>query len=390
MADYYSTLGVDKSADAAALKKAFRKQAMQYHPDRNPDDAVAEKKFKEVNEAYDVLSDSQKRSAYDRMGHAAFKDGAARGGNPGQGGGGFGGGNPFGGGFNGNVEDIFADFFGDMMNGGGGRGRAAAQNRGSDLQYNLTIDLTEAYNGTKESLTIPTAVACDTCDGSGGAAGAEPVTCDTCGGQGAVRVSQGFFNMTQTCPTCQGTGTIIKDKCRKCKGEGRTNQARNLNVDIPAGVDTGTRIRLSGKGEAGRSGGQAGDLYVMINVKPHKLFKRDGDHLHLTLPVGMIDAALGTEIEIPTPDGGRSRLKIPAGTQPNQTFRLKGKGMPRLNTRAASAFGDLMVHADIEIPNSLTAKQKDALEEIRDTLKTKNTPQEKSFFNHLKSFWDGA
>lgn len=387
MADYYSTLGVDKGADDAALKKAFRKQAMKYHPDRNPDDKAAEQKFKEVNEAYDVLGDAQKRAAYDRMGHSAFKEGASRSG-------GGGGGNPFGGGFggfDGNVEDIFADFFGDMFNGGraGGRGgQSTARTRGNDLQYNLTIDLSEAYEGIKKTLNIQTAVHCGDCEGTGAAAGAEAVTCTMCGGAGVVRVSQGFFNMTQTCPQCHGEGTVIKDKCRKCRGEGRVQESRKLSVDIPAGVDTGTRIRLSGKGEAGRQGAPAGDLYVMIQVKPHPLFKRDGDNLYLDLPINMIDAALGTELELPTPDGGKSRLKIPAGTQSGQLFRMKGKGMPRLNSRVATPFGDLMVKAGIEVPSTLTKKQQELLEEIRGSLKTKNTPQEKGFFDKLKSFWE--
>ncbi|MDD9912203.1 MAG: molecular chaperone DnaJ [Alphaproteobacteria bacterium] len=376
--DFYETLGVSKSADAAELKKAFRKQAMKYHPDKNPDDASAEAKFKEVNTAYDVLSDPQKRAAYDQMGHAAFEQGGMGGGR-GPGGSGFEG---FGGG---NFEDIFSDLFGDVF-GGGGRG-GDTSTRGSDLRYNLNISLEDAYAGKTVNVSIPTQTACDACDGSGAAAGSKPETCPTCGGVGQVRISQGFFNMARTCPTCHGQGQIIKEKCKKCGGQGRTRTTQNISVNIPKGVDDGIRIRLSGKGEAGVQGGPAGDLYIFVSIKKHSLFERNQQDLHLTVPISMLDATLGTDIEVPTPDGKRARLKVPEGTQPEQVFRLRGKGMPRLNQ---NGFGDLLVTVQIEVPTKLTKDQKELAEKLKDSLSSKNAPESESFFKKAKKFWSAA
>ena len=361
MTDYYTLLGVDKNADEAELKKAYRKQAMKYHPDRNPGDDEAAKKFQEINEAYETLSDPQKRAAYDRMGHEGFKQGAQQGG--------FGGEHPFGGGFGGgaNFDDMFEDIM-DMFGGGGARPRGGPA-RGADLRYNLTLNLSEAYHGLEKDLKIPTLDVCDVCDGTGAEPGTEPETCPTCGGSGQVRINQGFFHLARTCPTCGGSGQIVKHKCKACSGEGRVRKERTVNVKIPAGVETGLRLRVTGAGEAGPHGGPSGDLYVVINVRDHDLYERDGADLHMDWTLPFTDAILGTSVEIPTLDGSKSKLKIPEGTQSGTRFRLKGKGMPRLNQYG---LGDLYVHLQLETPTKLDKKQKDLLEKFQDSLGEKN------------------
>lgn len=380
--DYYDVLGVKKGASEADLKKAYRKMAMDLHPDRNKDNPDAEKKFKEVNEAYDVLKDSQKRAAYDRMGHSAFENGMGGGGRRGGAGGGFR--SDFGGGAGaGGFEDIFEDFFGDIFGQATGRGRSGAQ-RGSDLRYNLTISLEDAFNGKDVQVRIPTTDTCGTCNGSGAKPGSKPVTCSMCGGQGQVRVQQGFFNMSRTCPQCNGSGKIIKEKCTDCSGHGRVAKEKNINVTIPAGVDDGTRIRIAGEGEAGEHGGGKGDLYIFVQVKPHDLFKREQANLVLDVPLSMVDAALGTEIEVPTLAGGRAKLKIPAGTQDAQLFRLRGKGMPVLNS---GSFGDMIVRTDIEVPQSLSSKQKKLLKELQQDIQLRQLNQSTQFTKKIKNYW---
>ena len=304
--DFYETLGVDRGADAGELKKAYRKLAMQYHPDRNPDDAGAEKKFKEVNEAYDILKDDQKRAAYDRFGHAAFENGG-----PGAGGGG---------GFGG-FGDIFEEMFGDFGGAGGGR-RSQSTMQGSDLRYNMQISLQDAYRGRKTEIRVPTSVSCDTCDGSGAAEGKAPVTCQTCAGRGRVRAQSGFFTVERTCHSCGGQGQVIDDPCRTCGGDGRVHKEKTLSVNIPAGVEDGTRIRLSGEGEAGMRGGPPGDLYIFIGIKAHKLFQRDSANIHCQVPIPMTTAALGGQIEVPTIEGKRARVTIPEGTSTGHRLQI--------------------------------------------------------------------
>lgn len=372
--DYYNILGVEKGADDAALKKAYRKQAMKYHPDRNPDDKVAEQKFKEVNEAYDTLKDPQKRSAYDQFGHEAYQQAGA-----GQAGGaGFGGFGGFGGGGAG-FSDIFEDLFGDAFGGGTG----PVNNRGADLRYNLSISLEEAYNGGNIKIKVPTMGSCEVCHGSGAKPGSSPTTCSTCGGHGQVRMSQGFFNMTRPCPTCGGSGQVIKDPCTNCHGQGRVQQEKIIDVKIPKGVDSGNRMRLSGQGEAGTQGGEAGDLYIVMNIKPHKIFQRAGDNLHLDVPICMTDAALGGTVDVPTPDGGRAKLAIPEGTQSGDKLRLRGKGMPVLNR---GNFGDLIVTVRVETPTKLSKKQREAMENLRAEIGRKNAPQQEGFMEKIKKF----
>ncbi|MFT5539890.1 MAG: molecular chaperone DnaJ, partial [Alphaproteobacteria bacterium] len=315
--DFYETLGVDRSADAAALKKAYRTLAMKYHPDRNAGDKDAEQKFKEIGEAYDVLKDEEKRAAYDRFGHAAF-DGAAAGA-PSGGEGGFG----FGGGF----ADIFDEMFGDFPGRRGGGGGGASQTRGADLRYNMDITLEEAFAGKQATVRVPTAAPCDTCSGTGAAKGSKPTTCSTCKGHGRVRAQQGFFTIERTCVSCQGQGQVIDKPCTTCRGAGRVNKEKTLAVSIPAGVEDGTRIRLTGEGEAGLRSGPAGDLYIFLTVKPHKYFQRDGSNIYMRVPIAMTKASLGGVIEVPTVEGGRARVTVPEGTQSGHQFRLKGKGM---------------------------------------------------------------
>jgi molecular chaperone DnaJ len=377
--DYYATLGVDRDADDAALKSAYRKLAMQYHPDRNPGDAKAEAKFKEINEAYDVLKDGQKRAAYDRFGPEAFQ----------QGGGGAG---PFGGGgagFEGNFEDLFEDLMGGLFGGGGfgasggprtTRSRTA---RGSDLRYNLEVTLAQAYAGTKAQISFPTTVPCATCDGSGAKPGSKPITCGTCQGNGTVFMRQGFFQMSRTCPDCGGNGQVIKDKCKDCHGAGRVRKTKTLDVTIPVGVDTGTRLRLASEGEAGTAGGPAGDLFVFVQVAKHPVFGRDGANLLVDLPVSALDAMLGTELSLPMLDGSQTTVKVPAGTQPGDVLRLHGLGMPNLGR--ARDKGDLLVKVQVEIPTQLSKTQRENLETLRNELAMGR--KQRGFMDNLKKLF---
>ncbi|KAA9006921.1 molecular chaperone DnaJ [Histidinibacterium aquaticum] len=375
--DFYDVLGVTKGASSDDIKKAYRRKAKELHPDRNADNPNAEAQFKEVNEAYEALKDPDKKAAYDRYGHAAFEGGMGGGG--GHPGGGFGGQGDFASAF----SDIFDDLFGDFRGArGGGRSRAT---RGNDLRYNLRVTLEEAYNGLQKTITVPTAVPCDTCNGTGAEGGAEPQTCPTCSGMGKVRAQQGFFTVERTCPTCNGVGQTIKNPCHSCHGAGRVEKERALSINIPAGVETGTRIRLAGEGEAGLRGGPAGDLYIFIELKEHELFSRDGQHLHCRVPVSMTTAALGGDLEVPTIDGGRSRVKIPEGSQTGRQMRLRGKGMPGLR---GGGHGDMFIELQAETPVNLTPRQKELLKEF-DKLSESNNPQSSSFFSAVKSFWDG-
>ncbi|MGD1880904.1 MAG: molecular chaperone DnaJ [Paracoccaceae bacterium] len=373
--DYYDVLGVAKGASSDEIKKAYRRKAKELHPDRNADNPASEAQFKEANEAYEVLKDTDKKAAYDRYGHAAFEGGMGGGGRPG---GGFGGQGDFGSAF----SDVFDDLFGDFMGGrGGGRQRAA---RGSDLRYNLRVSLEEAYAGQQKTITIPTSVLCGSCNGSGAEGGAEPTTCPTCSGMGKVRAQQGFFTVERTCPTCNGLGQIIKNPCKVCGGTGRVEKEKALSVNIPAGVETGTRIRLAGEGEAGVRGGPTGDLYIFIEVTEHQLFERDGTNLFCRVPVSMGTAALGGSIEVPTIDGGRGRVQIPSGSQSGRQMRLRGKGMPALR---GGGTGDMFIELAVETPVNLTARQKELLREFED-LSEENNPESSSFFSSVKSFWD--
>ncbi|WP_298968912.1 molecular chaperone DnaJ [uncultured Roseobacter sp.] len=376
--DYYDVLGVAKGASADEIKKGYRTKAKELHPDRNKDNPQAEAQFKEANEAYEVLKDADKKAAYDRYGHAAFEGGMGGGGRPG---GGFGGGQ---GDFSSAFSDVFDDLFGDFMGGqrGGGGGRRAA--RGSDLRYNLRVTLEEAFSGLQKTINVPTSIGCDACNGSGAEGGAEPTSCPTCSGMGKVRAQQGFFTVERTCPTCSGLGQIIKNPCKSCQGAGRVEKDRALSVNIPAGVETGTRIRLAGEGEAGMRGGPSGDLYIFIDVAEHDLFQRDGGSLFCRVPVSMAKAALGGSIEVPTIDGGRGRVQIPAGSQSGRQMRLRGKGMPAL--RGAGA-GDMFIELAVETPVNLTSRQKELLAEFED-LSENNNPETSSFFSSVKNFWD--
>ncbi len=372
--DYYETLGVSKGADSEELKKAYRKLAMQYHPDRNQGDKEAEKKFKEINEAYEILKDGDKRAAYDRMGHAAFEQGG------GFGQGGFGGGADFS-----DMSDLFGGIFNDFMGGGQQqRRRPEEMNKGSDLRYNMTITLEEAFNGGKQEVSYRANVSCDTCKGSGSKSG-KKTTCGTCGGAGRVRAQQGFFMIERTCPTCSGTGEMIADPCNKCHGQGRVPQQRKINVNIPAGVEDGMRIRVAGEGEAGTRGGKAGDLYIFVSVKTHKLFARENNDLHCIVPMKMTTATLGGSIEVPTIDGGKAKVTIPEGTQSGAQFRLKGKGMPVMKS---SRFGDMIVHTKIEIPSRLSKKQRELLEEFEKESTNNSNPETEGFFSKMKGFFE--
>jgi molecular chaperone DnaJ len=372
-ADFYETLGVAKSADEKDMKSAFRKLAMQFHPDKNPGNAAAEAKFKEINEAYETLRDPQKRAAYDRFGHAAFENGG-------------GGGGGFGGGAGGGFADIFEDIFGDMMGGGRNRRSSNGRERGADLRFNMEISLEEAYAGKTAQIRVPSSISCDVCSGTGAKPGTQPTQCGTCGGAGRVRASQGFFSVERACPTCNGRGTIIKDPCGKCSGQGRVNQERSLEVNIPAGIEDGTRIRLTAEGEAGSRGGPAGDLYIFISIKPHEFFQRDGADLYCKVPVSMTTAALGGQFEVATLDGTQTRVKVPEGTAYGKQFRLKGKGMPVLRQ---TAMGDLYIQIDIETPQNLSARQRELLEEFDSLSSKENSPQSSGFFSRMKEFFDG-
>jgi len=377
--DYYEILGVAKGASADELKKAYRGLAMKYHPDRNPGDSAAEAKFKEANEAYSVLSDDQKRAAYDRFGHDAAQGGF--------GGGGFGGGDPFAGfnfgGGGGGFADIFDEMFGDFMGGRSAGGGSA--NRGSDMRYNLDISLEEAFKGTQAQLRIPSSISCESCSGSGAKPGTQPTTCGTCAGHGKVRAQQGFFTIERTCPTCGGAGRVIKTPCSSCAGSGRTRKERTLKIDIPAGVEDGTRMRLAGEGEAGMRGGTAGDLYVFLAVKPHGLFQRDGADLHCRVPIAMATATLGGEIDVPVIDGTTARVTINAGTQTGQQYRLRGKGM---SVHKSSHRGDMYVEAMVETPRNLTPRQKDLLQQFAAESGANTNPEGHGFFNRVKEFFD--
>ncbi len=375
--DYYEILGVGRGADAPELKSAFRKLAMKYHPDRNPDDPEAEKRFKEINEAYDVLKDDQKRAAYDQFGHQAFEGGGP----------GFGGGRPgFSGDFSSAFADVFDDLFGEFMGrrtGGPGQGGRA---RGADLRYNMEISLNEAFSGKKAQIQVPRTVTCDRCDGVGAEPGSKPVTCPTCSGLGKVRATQGFFTIERTCPKCGGTGRIVKDPCKKCHGAGVIELEKSLSVTIPPGVEDGTRIRLAGEGDAGARGGPNGDLYIFLSVTPHALFEREGPNLLCRVPVSFTTAALGGEVEVPTLSGTRAKVKIPEGTQAGRQFRLKGLGMPVLRSEQK---GDLYVQSVVETPQNLTKKQKEILREFEKASSEKTNPESHGFFGKMKEFLDG-
>ena len=376
--DFYDVLGVAKGASADEIKKAYRSKAKELHPDRNKDNPDAESQFKEAGEAYEVLKDAEKKAAYDRFGHAAFENGmGGGGGRPGQGG--FGSGD-----FSSAFSDVFDDLFGDFMGqrGGGGGGRRAA--RGSDLRYNLRVTLEDAYSGLQKTIKVPTAVACSSCDGTGAEGGVEPTTCPTCSGMGKVRAQQGFFTVERTCPTCAGLGQVIKNPCKSCHGQGRVEKDRSLSVNIPAGVETGTRIRLAGEGEAGMRGGPPGDLYIFVEVAQHELFERDNVNLYCRVPVSMAKAALGGAIEVPTIDGGRGRVQIPEGSQSGRQMRLRGKGMPALR---GGGIGDMFIELAVETPVNLTSRQKEILREF-DELSEDNNPESHSFFKSVKGFWD--
>ena len=374
--DFYDVLGVSKGATADEIKKGYRKKAKELHPDRNSDNPEAESQFKEANEAYEILKDDNKKAAYDRYGHAAFDGGMGggpRGGGHGQGD------------FASAFSDVFEDLFGDFMGGqrgGSGRQRAA---RGSDLRYNLRISLEDAYSGLQKSITVSASATCDECSGSGAEGGAEPQTCPTCSGMGKVRAQQGFFTVERTCPTCSGAGQIVKNPCKGCGGAGRVQKEKVLSVNIPAGVETGTRIRLSGEGEAGLRGGPSGDLYIFIDVAEHAIFQRDGLDLFCRVPVSMVTASLGGEIEVPTIDGGRSRVKVPEGSQSGRQMRLRSKGMPALR---GPGQGEMYIELAVETPVKLTGKQKELLREFEDSCAHSNNPNAHGFFDKVKSFWD--
>jgi molecular chaperone DnaJ len=366
--DYYEVLGLARSCVPEDIKAAYRKLAMEFHPDRNPGDNGCEHKFKEVSEAYDVLKDEQKRAAYDRFGHAAFENGGmgARGGSPFD--------------FANSFTDVFDDLFGEFM---GGR-RAQRSNRGGDLRYNLEITLEEAFRGHAAQIRVPTAVACEACQGTGAAAGSKPETCSTCSGHGKVRAQQGFFTIERTCPNCRGQGRVVRNPCKACAGAGRVQKERTLSIDIPPGVEEGTRIRLSGEGQAGVNGGPAGDLYVFMSVKPHVIFQRDSNDLHCRVPIGLVMATLGGTIEVPTLDGGQAKVQIPEGTQSGKQFRLRHKGMPVL--KGGSSIGDLFIEVQVETPVRLSKKQKELLRAFEQEAKQGCQPATESFFARVREF----
>ncbi len=376
--DYYEVLGVENGADAKAIKSAYRKLAMKYHPDQNPDDAEAEAKFKEVGEAYSILSDDQKRAAYDRMGHAAFQNGG-------------GGAGPFGrgGASAADFADIFEQVFGDAFGMGGGRrggGRRSGPARGSDLRYDMDITLEEAFHGKDATIHVPTTITCDRCDGDGAEPGTGVTTCETCGGSGRIRRTQGFFTMEQTCPTCGGRGSYVETPCTKCDGVGTVRERRELRVQIPPGVEDGMRIRLAGEGEAGARGGPRGDLYIFISVRGHEIFERDGPNLYCRAPVPMTTAALGGTIEAPTIDGGKVSIKVPEGAQTGERMRLRQKGMVKLNSGGAR--GEMFVELFVETPRRLTERQKEILQEFCEISGDGCNPESDGFLGKVKRFWD--
>ncbi|HLJ20017.1 MAG TPA: molecular chaperone DnaJ [Stellaceae bacterium] len=369
--DFYELLGVAKGCGSEDLKKAYRKLAMQWHPDRNPGDKAAEQKFKDINEAYDVLKDDQKRAAYDRFGHAAFENGG-RGAGPGD----------FG--FAAGFADIFDEMFGDFM--GGRRGQQSAT-RGNDLRYNMEISLEEAFKGKQSNIRVPTLTACESCSGTGAEAGSKPVTCPTCHGHGRVRAQQGFFTIERTCPSCHGGGRVIENPCRVCGGQGRTRREKTLSVSIPAGVEDGNRIRLSAEGEAGVRGGAPGDLYIFLSVKPHRFFQRDGANIQCRVPIDITTAALGGTIEVPSIDGSRAKLTIPPGAQTGRQFRLKGKGMSVLRSPSR---GDMYIEVTVETPVNLTKRQQELLREFSAAGdgKRATSPEAEGFFTRVKEFFE--
>lgn len=373
-ADYYELLGVSRTASDSDLKSAFRKLAMKHHPDKNPGDAAAEAKFKELNEAYQTLSDPQKRAAYDRFGHAAFENG------------GMGGGPGFGNDFASSMADIFEDLFGDLSGRRGGR-RTDGRERGSDLRYNLEITLEEAYKGKTATLKVPTSITCDACSGSGAKPGSKPKTCSTCGGQGRVRASQGFFSIERTCPSCGGRGETIDDPCRSCGGAGRVTRERTLSVNVPAGVEDGTRIRLAGEGEAGLRGGPSGDLYIFLSIKPHPFLQRDGADLFCRVPVSMVTASLGGDLTVPVLDGQEVAVKVPEGTQTGKQIRLRGRGMPVLRARE---HGDLYIQIVVETPQQLSPRQKELLREFERESSKDTQPESAGFFSKVRDFFGGT
>ena len=370
--DFYAQLGADKTAGTDAIKRAYRKLAMEYHPDRNPGSKAAEKKFKEIAEAYHVLKDGQKRAAYDRFGHAAFEAGS-------------GGAGGFERGFATGFADIFDEMFGDFVHGAGRRG-AAGTGRGGDLRYNMEVSIEDAFRGKKATVRVPTSVTCGACKGTGGAGGAPPVTCATCRGHGRIRSQSGFFTVERTCPSCQGGGKVIKEPCRTCGGGGRVQKEKTLSVTIPAGVEDGTRIRLAGEGEAGLRGAPPGDLYIFLTIAPHRIFQRDGANIYCRVPIPMTTAVLGGTIEVPTVDSARARVTIPSGTQTGHQFRLKGKGMTVLRS---SARGDMFVQAGVETPVNLTAKQRELLRTFEsETNSARHSPEAHGFFSKVKELWE--
>ena len=367
--DYYEVLGVERGCTEAELKASFRKLAMQFHPDRNPGDNDSEHKFKEINEAYDVLKDGDKRAAYDRFGHAAFEHGG-------------GGGHGFGSDFGSTFSDIFEGIFGM----GSQRGRGNGRERGSDLRYNMEITLDEAFEGKTAQVRIPTSVTCESCSGTGAKAGTKPKTCTSCAGAGKIRHAQGFFTLERTCPTCQGRGQVIEDPCKNCGGAGRVTRERTLSVNIPAGVEDGTRIRLAGEGEAGMRGGPPGDLYIFLSLAQHAFFQRDGADLHCRVPISMVTAALGGDCEVPSIDGSKAKVKVPAGTQTGRRFRLTGKGMPVLRSKQT---GDMYVQVVVETPQNLSKKQRELLAEFNKLSSEETQPEAAGFLSRVKEFWDG-
>jgi molecular chaperone DnaJ len=373
--DYYEILGVQRNCGEQELKSAFRRLAKDYHPDRNPGDASSELKFKEVNEAYEVLKDPQKKAAYDQFGHAAFEQGGGRGGAGG-----------FGPDFAASMSDIFDDLFGDFMGQRRGGQDRSGRERGADLRYNLEITLAEAFAGKTAQLRIPTSVACEACSGSGAKAGTKPTSCSTCAGHGKVRASQGFFTIERTCPSCHGRGEMIQDPCPSCAGSGRVSKEKTLSVNIPAGVEDGTRIRLAGEGEAGLRGGSTGDLYIFLSIKPHSFFQRDGADIFCRVPISMVTAALGGQVDVPTVEGGMTRVKVPEGTETGKQFRLKGKGMPVLRSKVT---GDMYIQVEVETPKNLSRKQRELLEEFEKASHNETNPESHGFFSRVKEFFEG-
>ncbi|MFP3921347.1 MAG: molecular chaperone DnaJ, partial [Dichotomicrobium sp.] len=371
---YYKILGVSRGSSDDEIKKAFRRQAKSHHPDRNPDDPEAERRFVEVNEAYDVLSDPQKRAAYDRFGHAAFEGGGA----------GAAGAHGFGADFSSSMSDIFDDLFGEFMGGRQAR-RRRGRERGGDLRYNMEITLADAYFGKRAEIRVPTSISCESCTGTGSAGGARPASCSTCGGVGRVRASQGFFTIERTCPHCHGAGEVVENPCADCSGTGRQTRERTLSVEIPPGVEDGTRIRLAGEGEAGLRGGPPGDLYIFLSIEPDELFQRDGADLFCRVPIQMTTAALGGQIEVPTINGESAQIRIPEGTAAGHEFRVHGQGMPVLRSKAT---GDLYVQVEVETPKNLTRKQKELLREFEKASTQKTSPEATGFLSRVKAFWE--